>query len=52
MSKLLFIVRHCDVWPAPGEIADVVAFVAGDGASYINGSNILVDGGWTAYGGW
>jgi 3-oxoacyl-[acyl-carrier protein] reductase len=34
------------------EVADLVAFMAGDGASFISGSNILIDGGWTAYGGW
>lgn len=33
------------------EIADVVVFVASEHASYLTGSHLLVDGGWTAYGG-
>jgi 3-oxoacyl-[acyl-carrier protein] reductase len=29
----------------PGEVADLVAFLASDNATYINGQNILIDGG-------
>jgi cyclopentanol dehydrogenase len=35
-------------WAAPAEIASVIAFLASDQASFINGADILVDGGWTA----
>jgi 3-oxoacyl-[acyl-carrier protein] reductase len=33
-------------WGMPEEIARVIAFVASDDASYIQGTNLVVDGGW------
>ena len=33
-------------WAQPEEIAETIAFLASDGASYITGTNVLVDGGW------
>jgi NAD(P)-dependent dehydrogenase (short-subunit alcohol dehydrogenase family) len=35
----------------PGDIAEVIAFLASRGASYITGAVLPVDGGWTAFGG-
>ncbi len=36
----------------PEEVARVVAFLASGDAAYMTGASVVVDGGWTAYGGW
>ena len=36
----------------PAEIANAIAFVVSDDASFVNATSIYVDGGWTGYGGW
>lgn len=34
----------------PAEIADAIAFLSSDAASYVTGTIVAVDGGWSAFG--
>jgi NAD(P)-dependent dehydrogenase (short-subunit alcohol dehydrogenase family) len=43
------VVQASERWADPAEIAAVVAFLASDEASFVNGAAIVADGGWTAY---
>jgi NAD(P)-dependent dehydrogenase (short-subunit alcohol dehydrogenase family) len=36
----------------PAEIARVAAFLASDAASFVTGTSVIADGGWTGFGGW
>ena len=37
-----------DRWSSTDEVATAVAYLASDAASYVSGSTLFVDGGWTA----
>ncbi|MBL6458813.1 glucose 1-dehydrogenase [Belnapia sp. T6] len=36
-------------WGAPGEVAELIGFLASTSATFLHGSNLLIDGGYTAH---
>jgi meso-butanediol dehydrogenase/(S,S)-butanediol dehydrogenase/diacetyl reductase len=36
-------------WGSPEEVAELIGFLASTGATFIHGSNFLIDGGYTAH---
>jgi NAD(P)-dependent dehydrogenase (short-subunit alcohol dehydrogenase family) len=40
--------RRAYRWSSADEVATAVAYLASDAASYVSGSTLFVDGGWTA----
>lgn len=48
MEKAILANTPMGRWGRSEEIATVIGFLAGDGASYMTGSEVYADGGWTA----
>jgi NAD(P)-dependent dehydrogenase (short-subunit alcohol dehydrogenase family) len=48
MEKAILANTPMGRWGTSEEIATVIGFLAGDGASYMTGSEVYADGGWTA----
>lgn len=39
----------CRVWGNPEQMGDIAVFLASEAASYINGSNLVADGGYMVF---
>ena len=48
MEQAILVNTPLGRWGRPEEIASVIGFLAGDGASFMTGSEVFADGGWTA----
>ena len=49
LNKLMAGVQIFPIFGEPQQLAEVYLFLASDAASFVNGTTIVADGGWTAY---
>ena len=47
-AELIRSVHALNRWGQPPEVAKAILFLASDDASFVTGTTLMVDGGWTA----